>query len=174
MRFTNGRILVLGVVMAAALLLFNATASAAKYEKLYEFLKDIKGWKAEKAQGMQMDMPEIKMIQATREYKKDKNELQAMIIVGNTSTMGAYVQQPSMKYEDDGTKVVMKEIDGFKTHVIFDKEDKSGTISVILDSNENGAAVFILSFEGINDEAALKIAMDFDWKGMKKKLKDLD
>jgi len=166
MRFTTGRILVLGVVMAAALLLFNATASAAKYEKLYEFLKDIKGWKAEKAQGMQMDMPEIKMIQATREYKKDKND--------NTSTMGAYVQQPSMKYEDDETKVVMKEIDGFKTHVIFDKEDKSGTISVILDSNENGAAVFILSFEGINDEAALKIAMDFDWKGMKKKLKDLD
>ena len=161
-------------VVIQSLLLSASTAYSAKYEKLYEFLKDIKGWKAEEAQGMQMDMPEMKMIQATREYRKDESRVQVMVLSGSTSTMGVYTQQNAMKYEDEETKVTMKEIDGFRTHIIFDKEEKSGTITVILDSNKKkGTSVFVLSFENIDDGEALKIAKQFDWKGMKKRLAEL-
>lgn len=149
------------------------SAESTKYEKLYKFLVELKGWKCEDPEGMQMDMPELKMIQAMREYNREGKKFQALLIVGSTSAVAGYIQRTDMNYEDEKTKVTVKEVDGFKTYIFLDKESDSGSISIILSTDDKGGSFFVVSFEGMNDGEAFNIAKKFDWKGMKKETKDL-
>ncbi len=161
----------------AVVFLFQAVAPAdlhaEKHEQLYGLLKDVKGWKGEDPEGMEMDMMGMKMVQAMRTYKKGDNEISAMITIGQGSMAGAYGGQGEMKYESSEGKLEMKEIDGFPVHLLFEKDDETGSITVVLTPEKDKGAVFILTFEGIKEEEGMKIAKSFDWKAMKKKVEEL-
>jgi len=167
----------LSLIILFCMISYASTVSSesTKYEKLYKFLVKLKGWKCEEPEGMQMDMPELKMIQAMREYRSEdkKKKFQALVIVGSTSAVAGYIQRTDMNYEDEKTKVTVKEIDGFQTYIFLDKESNTGSISIILSTDDKGGSFFVVSFEGMNDEEAFNIARKFDWKGMKKETKDL-
>ena len=147
---------------------------AEKYEKLYGLFEDIEGWEGKDPEGVAMDMPGMKMIQAMRIYSKDENEINAMIMIGNAPTMGAFTTPGEMNFESSEGKVATREIDGFMVHTMYDKEEHSGAVTVILLPGENGGAIFVLSFEDLTDEEGLDIAKGFDWEKMKKEVGSLD
>ena len=150
------------------------TALAEKHEKLYGELKDIEGWKGEDPEGMAMDMPGMKMIQAMRTYTKGDNEISAMIMIGSPAASGSFIPSEDMKFESSEGKAAVKEIDGFTVHCLYDKEEHAGAITILLDPEEKGASVFVLSYKDLSEKEALKIAKTFDWKSIKKKTGSLD
>lgn len=161
-------------VVSLAQAVIPAGLHAEKYEKLYELLEDIKGWKGEDPEGLAMDMPGMKMLQAHRSYSKGDNEINAMIIAGNAAAVGAFTAQGEMNFESSEGKVATKEIDGFMVHTMYDKKGHSGAVTVALVPGEKTGAIFMLSFEDLTVEEGLEIAKGFDWKAMKKKVESLD
>ena len=165
-------------VVLSVLVLSNAlspeTAYAEKHEKLYGELKDIKGWKGGDPEGMAMEMPGMKMVQAMRIYTKGDNEISAMIMIGSAAAAGTFAALEDMKLETSEVKAAVKEIDGFTVHSVYDKEEKGGAITVLLNPDEKEAAVFVFSYKDLSEEEALEIAKKFDWKSMKKKTGSLE
>jgi hypothetical protein len=151
-----------------------ARLHAEKYEKLYDLFEDIKGWKGKDPEGVAMEMPGMKMLQATRNYAKGENEINAMIIIGNSAMTGAFTGQGVMKYESEKGKAASQEIDGFMVYTMYDKKKRSGAVTVVLLPNEEGGALFVLAFEGLGDEEGFEIAKGYDWKKMKKRIESLD
>lgn len=147
-------------------LLFTINAQAGSYESLTPLLKDLKGWEAEKAQGMNMDMGGMKMINATRNYKKGEKEINAVIMIGSQAMTQGKMQ--NMKYEDANTKMDLKEIEGFQAQLIYDKQKKTLTVVVFLAQNQTSGAMFTFSGKGFSEDKALELAKKFDWKKMKK------
>ncbi|MCK4539292.1 MAG: hypothetical protein KAV42_10895 [Candidatus Krumholzibacteria bacterium] len=168
------------VLAIAVIFLFQAVAPAGlhaqKHEKLYGLFQDVKGWKGDDPEGMAMDMPGMKMIQAIRTYSKGDKEVVAMIIIGNAATTAPFMGQlgQSMNFESDEAKVELKEMDGFTVYSIYDKEEHSGTVTVLLTKSEEESSMFVITFEDNNMETGLKLAKSFDWKEMKKKIEALD
>ncbi|MBN2185650.1 MAG: hypothetical protein JW746_10010 [Candidatus Krumholzibacteriota bacterium] len=150
------------------------TALAEKHEKLYGELKDIEGWKGKDPEGMAMDMPGMKMIQAMRIYTKGENEITAMIMTGSPAATGSFTPQGEMNFESSEGKASVKEIDGFTVHFAYDKEEHAGAITVLLDPEKKGASVFVLSYKDLSEEEAMKIAKRFDWKSIKSKVGSLE
>jgi hypothetical protein len=67
----------------------------------------------------------------------------------------------------------VKKINGFLAFYSFEKEDSSGGIVVLLQdgsTNPNLGAVFIVSFEGLTLQEALKAAQSFNWAKMKEQV----
>jgi hypothetical protein len=165
-------------LLLAAVFIVQAAVPAAlhaeKYEKLFGLFGDIEGWKGKDPEGMAMDMPGMKMIQAMRTYVKDDNEITAMIMLGDSPTAHAFMPQGGMHFESSESKAVAEEIDGFMVYTMYDKDEGIGAVTVLLLPREKGTAFFVVSFDEHTGEEALEIAKKFDWKEMKKKVESLD
>ncbi|MBN1163002.1 MAG: hypothetical protein JXB45_00350 [Candidatus Krumholzibacteriota bacterium] len=180
MKKTIVPVILMLVAVCLAQALMPSPLCAEKYEKLYELFGDIKGWKAKDPEGMAMEMPGMKMIQATRTYSQGEQELSAVILIGNAAAAAGALASPGtasgeMKFESSESKAEAREIDGFMVHTLHDKKEKSGAVTVVLEMGEGqDQAVFMLSYEGLSDEEGLKLAQGFDWKKMKKMVKSLE
>ena len=109
----------------------------------------------------------MKMINATREYRQDDKEINAMVIVGNPAVAGAAGFQGMMNMETDEMKIVMTMIQGFRVHTAYNKKEHSGTVTVILlPVEKGGGAIFNFSFEGLSEAEAMNLAQTFDWKAI--------
>ncbi len=168
------RLSVLLSILFISCTLLPGGASAEKHEKLYGELKDIDGWKGGEPEGLAMEMPGMKMIQANRDYMKGDAEISATIMIGAPSASGSFTPQGDMKFESSEGKSEVKKIDGFTVHLIYDKEEHSGAITVLLDPEEKGSSIFVLSYKDIDEKEALKIMKKFDWKSIKKKTGSLE
>jgi len=153
------------LLVAAALLCVSVVAFSQAHTRLYSTLIDLPGWKGDSPEGMSMDMPGMKMVNAVRSYSRGGEELTATLVVGNEQMAQATKQAGSMNIETDKEKIVVKQIGGYTVQILFDKTDQSGSVIVILD--EQKPVLFNLVFEGISDEEALGLAQRFDWNEMK-------
>ncbi len=140
-------------------------AHAEEHHSLTPLLIDLQGWKAEKAEGMSMDMGIMKMTNATRSYTKDNNDITAMVVVGNNAMTQGQMQE--MKAESMEVKVSISKIDGFQVHTSYDKNENSGSVIVFLSQNQTQGATFIVSYEGLSEKEALSLSKKFNWKKMK-------
>jgi len=157
--------IILGLTLVVILTSFAATGVAADHTLLTPLLVDLKGWNAEPAGGMTMDMGSSKMINAVREYRQGDKELNAMMILGNQAMTQGSMQ--SMKTETAEGKMSISTIDGFKVQSHYSKIDKSGAVMVHLSQNQQQGAMFTLVYKGLSEEEGLKAAKKFDWKEMK-------
>ncbi len=145
---------------------FSLPAYAQNHTALTPLLVNLSGWQAEKADGMSMSTGGMRMVTANRSYKKGGQELNATIMIGSQAmTMG---QMQQMQMETEEVRVKTTTIDGFQISLNYDKQENSGGIMVILGSNQNNTAMFILNFQGMDENQALKLAKKFDWQAMKK------
>ncbi len=144
---------------------FASTVYAADHDALTPLLIDLKGWTADKPEGTSMDMGGMKMINANRSYAKGENKIEAIVMVGSQAM--AYGQMRDTKFESSDTRVAVKEIDGFKAQVVYDKKAKSSKVIVSLTQSQTSGAVFTISCKGLSEEKALEIAKKFNWKKMK-------
>ena len=144
---------------------------AAGYQSLTPLLIDIKGWQGEKAEGMTMDAGGMKMTNAFRTYTKGDNQLTATLMIGSAAMTQA--QTPAMTMETPDVKASISKIDGFKVMTSYDKNEKAGVITVFLAEKGANGAIFALSYEGLSDKEATKLAKRFNWKKMKAAVKKL-
>ena len=156
------------------LLMVSGPVYAGQYESLSPLLMELKGWQAEPAQGMDMDMGGTKIIQAVRRYTRDGKEADAMVMVGNTMMTQAHAQgMQSMQMETDEAKVRVTTIDGYQVSLNHSKADNEGAVVVVLPGTGQLGAIFVFHYEGLSENEGLSAAKNFDWKKMEKQAKKL-
>ena len=157
--------------LIVVIMLFASIVFADSSDVLKKELIDLKGWKAEEAEGMSMNMGGMKMTNAMREYSKDDQEFYVTIMVGtNTMTQG---QMPVSDIETESGRMHVKEIKGFKVYQMFDKEEKSGAIVIYMEKNETEGGFTMFSFQNMTPEKAFELSENFDWKKINKTIKGL-
>ncbi len=152
-------------VIVMVLMISINVAHGEPQDALKPLLIDLDGWSAPDAEGMSMDMGTMKLVNTMREYEKDEETLNAMIMIGNQMMTQGQMQQ--MKMETDMGKVQITTVDGFKVHTSYDKAEKSGAVIVFLSQINDNSGIFTCYYEGLSEEDALAVAQKFDWKKMK-------
>jgi hypothetical protein len=155
----------IGLVAAFLVFFVAVPARAQQTNALTPLLVDLAGWAADPAEGVNMNMPGMKMINAVREYNRGGQQATAMVMVGSSGMTQGQIQQ--MNLETDQARVRVVTINGFKVHISVDKADKSGGITVFLSQRQNDSALFTLYFEGIPEKEGLAMAKKFNWQQMK-------
>ncbi len=145
--------------------IFTTIAYAEKHHSLTPLFVDLKGWKAEKPEGMTMDMGTMKMTNATRTYTKGSIEITAMVMIGNSIMTQGQMQQ--MKVETADAKVSISKIDGFQVNTSYDKKEKAGYVTVFLAQSKTKNALFTFYYNGLSEKQAMSLAKKFNWKKMK-------
>ena len=143
----------------------SLSVHAQQTNALTPLLVDLGGWTADSAEGVNMNMPGMKMINAVREYRRSGQQVTAMVMVGSAMMTQGQIQQMNM--ETDQARVRVVTINGFKVHINTDKAGKSGGITVFLSQQQNDNAFFTLYFEGISEKEGLALAKKFNWQQMK-------
>jgi len=145
---------------------------AASYDPLLLLLVDLAGWKAEKAEGIDLSQAGMQGVSVVREYQNGEKTISASILLGSQegiSWMPDYKE--GFKAETTEGSVEVRKINGFPVYLGFDKSNSSGGFVVLLietvaDKPESGA-LFVFSFEGLGLDEGLQLAQKFDWKKMK-------
>ena len=151
--------------------IFTIPVQAQDHNALKPLLINLAGWQAEKADGMSMATGGMRMITANRTYKKGQLELNATVMIGSQAMAMGKTQQ--MQMENDDVRVKMTTIDDFQTSLSYNKQENDGGIMVVLENKRNNTAMFILNFQGMDENQALKLAKKFDWQAMKKAAEEL-
>ena len=159
------------IFITFALLFISNVALGASYQALFPYLIDLPGWSGSEPTGMNMEMSGMTMVNATRNYNKGNKELTVVIMIGNQAFGFNPAATGGMKVETSQGKMDFKTIDGFQVQTIYDKEDNSGAVTVIL--QDAGGALFTLTFEGLKEDDALNIVQKFDWKKIQKAAKSI-
>ena len=162
------KISTLGMILIVAC---AVTAHAGDHQSLTPLLIDLDGWAAEEPEGMNMDMGAMKMTNATRTYTKGDNTLTAMVMIGSHAMTQGQMQE--MNAETSEARVSISEIDGFRVHTGYDKNENAGSVIVFLSQGQTESALFIVSYQGLSDKEAVNLAKQFDWKKMKAKVEEL-
>ena len=155
----------------AFVLIFATTVYTAETDSLKNMLVDLNNWNAEKPEEMSMDMGGMKMTNATRNYTQDKKEITTMIMLGTNAMTQGHMQQ--MNVESEEAKVSVSTIDGFQTHISYNKKENSGALIVFLANSETQGAMFMFSFKGMSEKDALSLSKKFNWNKMKTSVEKL-
>ncbi len=140
-------------------------AYAQQNNSLTSLLITLNGWEADPAEGMNMNMNGIKMVNAVREYKKGHADVTATIIIGNS--MMTQSQMPQMNVQTSDKSMKTKKINGFNLYINYDKKEKTGVVLIFLNKKASDQSLFIVSFQGLSEEQGLKFAERFDWNKIK-------
>lgn len=147
------------VLLSLFLSAFTCNAFAKPSDQLMPLLIDIDGYGAEEAEGETMDMvPGMKIITASRYYTGADGEVVATILVGNN----AMVQGQVSAAETEEAKVETMNVKGFDVIHAFDKVENSGYFAVTLKKGANEGAMFMLSYQGVDTDAALDFLKEYD------------
>lgn len=159
----RGAIQIALAALPAAWLLPSSVAYADQaFQRFFPFLVELEGWQGGKPEGMSMEAAESKMITATREYERSPARLQAQVIIGPPAEQALAAFSAVVNIETSDERMSSSTIDGMPVTRTFTKKDNSGTILVALGKR----GLFSLTFEGIADDDALKLARKFDWKAL--------
>jgi hypothetical protein len=158
----------IGLVLVATVLPgISLLPSAAKAEQAFQrfipLLVDLPGWQGKKPDGMSMEMPGNSMITATREYDRGDARLNAQIIIGAAAQGALAATHTGMKIETSEGHMITTTVDGLPVTRTYTFKDKSGAVLVEL----SPSAMFSLSFNGLAEDEALKLAQSFNWKAIK-------
>jgi len=150
------------LVLSAVVGVYSQTANNLKV-----LLIDLKGWDAEKANGMSVNMGGMKMANAFRVYNSKERKIQTTIMMASREEALQKIEIDTK--EDSNYKANIYKISGFTVTSVYDKNEKDGTIVVTLLKDEgNYGAVFAFHYNGLKEKDALGLVQKFNWKKMKK------
>ena len=155
----------LQLLLTTVFITWSLIVTAADYDGLKPLLIDIKNWQGATVEGTSMDANGMKMIMATRNYKHGEANIDAQ--VGLMPSSASSAMQMNLNMENDQIIVNTSNMDEFQVYQNYEKNQKSGSILVLLKGTEQNSLMFIMSYTGINHQEALTIAKQFDWKNMK-------
>lgn len=111
-------------------------------------------------------------VTVVREYTSGEKGLSASILLGaQVGITWVPEYKEGFKVVSDEGSMEVRKLNGFLVYQIFNKENSSGGLLVLLlettaDKPESGA-LFVFSFDGVSLDEVLKLAQKFDWKKMK-------
>jgi hypothetical protein len=153
------------------------TGLCEKPEDLVPLLIDLEGWEADEAEVSDVTFQNFRGISVRREYEKDDQTLDASIVIGyQAAGMWNPMYYEGFKMESGDSIVDVKKTDGFFIFHSYEKPDKTGMCIVLLQETsqqKRTGALFVLSYEGIEDSKGLELAKKFDWKKMSEIAKEI-
>jgi hypothetical protein len=147
---------------AVALPPLSARAEPA-FQRLLPLLVELPGWTAAKADGMAMEAGGSRMVMAQRGYERGEAQLSAQIMIGPAAQGALAAANAGMKIETSESRMSSAVIDGLQVTRTFQISDKSGAIVVAL----GDAAMFMLTFNGIDEDEALRLSKTFNWQAIR-------
>ncbi len=140
--------------------ILSSISAAITHNDLKKYLIDLPGWKADPPQGMTMESGNFKVINATRTYKKGKKSLFVTINYGHAANQINMNAPSGFKMETDTELMFTKNVNGKTVNIFYSKNEKSGTITVLISPK----LVLAINYENMNWEEALELAQKFNWK----------
>jgi hypothetical protein len=151
------------VVVALSVIwpLAHALADQA-FQKFLPLLVDLDGWQGKKADGMSMEMTNMSMTTATRDYGKGSAKAHATVTVGQAAEGALAPFASGMNIQTADSHMVTSTMHGMAVLKTFNSKDKSGTLIVQLGKD----AMFSFAYDGITEDEAMPMAEKFDWKAL--------
>jgi hypothetical protein len=149
-------------LLALSILWPLASLADQAFQRLLPLLVDLDGWQGKKPEGMSMDMSNMSMITANRDYQKGSAQLHAAVLVGQTAGATLAPLQNVMNVQTSEGHMISATMHGMPVLKSFTTKDKSGSLMVGLGKE----ALFTISYNGITEDEALALAEKFDWKAI--------
>jgi hypothetical protein len=144
----------------AFLVLWPVTSRADQaFQRFLPFLVDLDGWQGKKPDGMSMEMANMSMTTATRDYQKGSAQLHASVMIGQTAGATLAPLQSGMNVQTTEGHMVTGTMHGMPVLKSFTTKDKSGSLMVGLGKE----ALFTIAYNGLTEDEALALAEKFDW-----------
>ncbi len=137
------------------------------FQRFVPFLVELPGWKGAKPDGMGMEMAGSSMVTATRSYERAAAHVNASVLTGMAAQGALAATNAGIKLETPDIHMTTSTIDGMQVTKTYTVAAKSGAIVVAL----GPAAMFTLSYTGIDEDEAMGLAHKFDWKAIQGQVK---
>jgi hypothetical protein len=152
--------------LALAALCVAALPQAARaqqsFQRFVPLLVELPGWKANKPDGMAMEMAGSSMVTATRGYERGAAKFNASVLMGAPAQGALAATNSGFKMETGDLRMSTATVDGMQVSKTYTISNKTGVILVALTNN----AVLTLSFNGVDEDEAMGLAKKFDWKAI--------
>ncbi len=155
------RAILSGLVVLSLLGSLTARADQA-FQRFLPLFVDLDGWQGKKPDGASMEMANISMTTANRDYTKGSSELHAVVMVGQSAVAALAPLQNPMNIQTTEGHMVTSTMHGMPVLKGFNTKDKSGSLIVGVSKD----AMFSLSYKNMTEDEALALAEKFDWKAI--------
>ena len=160
---TQSRSVVFALLLALATLWPGSPARADQaFQRFLPLFVDLDGWQGKKPDGMSMDMQNVSMTTAMRDYQRGPAEAHASVMMGQAAIGALASFQKAMNLQTSEGHVLSANLNGLPVIKTFNIPQKSGAILVQL----NQSALFSFAYKGITEDEALALAQKFDWKAI--------
>ncbi len=168
------RSLIIAVILTMLISVAAFAWNAPKYDKIYPYLKNVPGWKAEKPMGQTMSVNGNTFSMAMRNYRKGNKEATVIVGFGLFGPPAAYISQlgglPSKFYQETD-EVIIKTTTyrGYRAYIQIFKKENRGFIGVVLSggSDPSQIAYVALNFENMSLGEAKAFLNNFDLNGIR-------
>jgi hypothetical protein len=156
------RAIFLGLLALSVLWPLASVRADQAFQRFLPLLVDLDGWQGKKPDGMSMEMANMSMTTATRDYQRSSAQVHASVVIGQAAVGALAPFQAGMNIETSDGHMITSTMNGFSVIKTFNTQQKSGAIMVALGKE----ALFSFSYNGIAEDEALALAEKFNWKAI--------
>ncbi len=151
-------------LLFTALLLCPLSSARAEqaFQRFLPLLVDLDGWQGKKPDGMSMEMSNVSMTTANRDYQRGSAQVHASVVMGQTAAGALAPIQSGMNVTTSEGHMITTTMHGMPVLKSYTAAQKSGALMVALDKD----AMFSFAYNGITEDEALALAEKFDWKAI--------
>ena len=150
------------LALSFSILLPQASRADQAFQRFLPLLVDLDGWTGKKPDGASMEMANMSMTTANRDYTKGSSEVHASVVVGQAAVGALAPLQNAMNIQTTDGHMVTGQMHGMNVLKGYNNKDKSGSLIVGLGKE----AMFSLSYKNLTEDEALALAEKFDWKAI--------
>ena len=156
------RAIFLGLLALSVLWPLSSVRADQAFQRFLPLLVDLDGWQGKKPDGMSMEMANMSMTSATRDYQRGSAQVHAGVVIGQAAVGALAPFQAGMNVQTSDGHMITSTMHGLQVIKTFNTPQKSGAILVALGKE----ALFSFSYNGITEDEALALAEKFDWKAI--------
>jgi hypothetical protein len=117
-------------VLGFSILWPQASHADQAFQKFLPLFVELDGWQGKQPDGMSMEMSNMSMTTATRDYQKGSAEVHASVMVGQTAVGALAPLQNSMNIQTTDGHMITATMHGMPVLKGFNNKDKSGSLVV--------------------------------------------
>jgi hypothetical protein len=153
---------ILGFALAVSILWPFVSRADQAFQRFLPLLVDLQGWEGKKPDGMSMEMSNMSMTTANRDYQKGAAQVHASVMIGQSAAGALAPLQSAMNVQTSEGHMITSTMHGMPVLKSFNTKDKSGSLIVGLGKE----ALFSFAYNGITEDEALALAEKYDWKAL--------
>jgi hypothetical protein len=150
------------VMLLSVLWPFSSAHADQPFKRFLPLFVDLDGWQGKKADGMSMEMSNVSMTTATRDYQRGPAQAHATVMMGQAAAGALGSIQSGMNLQTSDGHMTTSTMHGMSVLKSYNNPQKSGALMVALGKD----AVFTFSYSGLSEDEALALAEKFDWQAI--------